>query len=67
MTAPYSLGKVNALGEFEPTYFQNSNDTSYTIQDLNAGYYSVSLQDSYGCVHTIGSDNPIEIVQGPDP
>ena len=66
-TAPYSLGKVNALGVFDPIYFQNSNDISYTIQDLNAGYYSVSLQDSYGCVHTIGSDNPIEIAQGPDP
>ncbi len=66
-TAPYSLGKVNSLGEFEPIYFQSSNYTSYTLHDLNAGYYSISLQDSYGCLFTVGSNNPIEIVQGPDP
>jgi len=66
-SAPYSLGKVDALGEFDAIYFQNSNVTTYTIEDLIAGYYSVSLQDSYGCIFTLGSDNPIEIVQGPDP
>jgi len=65
--SPYSLGKVDAIGEFDPIYFQNQNVTTYTIEDLIAGYYSVSLQDSYGCVFTLGSDNPIEIVQGPDP
>ena len=48
-------------------YFQNLIDTSYIIEDLNVGYYSVSLQDSFGCVYTVGSDNPIEIIQGPDP
>ena len=65
-TSPYSLGKINATGEFEPDYFQNSNFTSYIIDSLNVGYYSVSLQDSFGCVYTLGSDSPIEIIQGPE-
>ena len=66
-TPPYSLGKVNAQGEFDPIYYQNLIDTNYIIQDLSPGYYTISLQDFFGCIYTVGSDNPIEIEQGPDP
>lgn len=66
-TPPYSLGKVDALGQFDPLYFNNLSITEYTVDSLIAGFYSVSLQDTYGCVFTVGSINPIEIVQGPDP
>ena len=59
------MGKVDALGQFDPLYLI-IYITEYTVDSLIAGFYSV-LQDTYGCVFTVGSINPIEIVQGPDP
>ena len=66
-TPPYSFGQVNAQGEFTPIYAQNLIDTNYIIEDLSSGFYTVSLEDSFGCIYTVGSDIPIEIEQAPDP
>ena len=67
-TPPYSLGNINAQGDFDPIYLQNSFLTEDTLEDLNAGFYSVTLQDFYGCLFTVGSGgSPIEIAQGSDP
>lgn len=66
-SSPYNLGNVDALGNFSADYFQNSIQTDYTISDVQAGFYTVSLQDSYGCIYTAGNDTPIEVEQGADP
>lgn len=66
-SAPYSLGNIDASGSFVANYYQNSYQTDYTVLDVQPGYYSVSLQDSYGCIYTAGNDTPIEVEQGADP
>ncbi|MGC6470118.1 MAG: gliding motility-associated C-terminal domain-containing protein [Flavobacteriales bacterium] len=65
--APYSLGIINSQGVFDPIYSQNQTASSFTIEDLESGFYTVSLQDINGCIFTQGNDVPIEIAQGADP
>jgi gliding motility-associated-like protein len=66
-TPPYSLGTIDAFGQFNPIYFDQQNLSNYIIDSLTAGFYSLTLQDNYQCQLTIGNNSPIEIIQGPDP
>lgn len=63
---PYNLGTINSNDGFDTIYVSNLFQDTFTIDSVNPGFYSISLQDSNGCLLTIGNTNPITVEQ-PNP
>ena len=64
---PYNIGTINSNGVFDTSYYSNLYADSYTIDSVNNGLYSISIQDSLGCIFTLGNNYPITIFQASDP
>lgn len=63
---PYNLGVITN-GSFDTLYASSLYADTYTIDSVNVGLYSVTIQDSLSCLFTVGNTNPIAVVQGSTP
>ena len=64
---PYNLGVINAGGSFDSIYASALYANNYTIDSVNVGLYSVTIQDSLDCLFTVGNTNPITLNQASSP
>lgn len=61
--SPYNIGTINSSGIFDTSYASSLYQSSFLIDSVNPGFYSITLQDSLGCLLTLGTANPITINQ----